>query len=273
MSLLSAVCVDDPGDHLEIRFARSLIDPHELTRQLVALHGARIVSQLAGYSDPKIAYRWSRPTGSVPGDEALRRLYAAHRIWLELRGGRSHDQAIAWLLAPHPQLAEQQPLQLMIQGQFSAVAAAVAAVPPLPLRRSGSHSSARVAVGPIAARWHEATLVPMRDVVTVITTRFGARAAAAIAGEPNPKVAYRWIRNEGKLPSGEAARRLYAMYRVILALDEFVPDPVARAWFLAANPSLSERSPLDAAREGSFQAIARAADQFLLALYRARSPR
>ncbi|GAA3875908.1 hypothetical protein GCM10022381_18240 [Leifsonia kafniensis] len=161
----------------------------------------------------------------------------------------------------------------MVEDRFSEVAAAVAIVPQLPLRRSGSHSSARVAVGPITARWHESSLVPIREVATALTNRFGARTTAAIAAEDNPKIAYRWVRNEGRPPSGEAARRLYAMYRVIGALEEFVTEPVARAWFLAANPSLSERSPLDAAREGHFQSIARAADQFLLALYRARSPR
>lgn len=263
----------------QVSLARSLLDPHDLTRRLVALHGARVVGRLAGYQDPKIAYRWLRPSGSVPSNEALRRLYAAHRIWSEVRGQRTHEQALAWFLAPHPLLNEQQPLQLMIDGGFSDVSAVTALPQHPPFHHPRIHSAASSSVkptssiGPITALWHEASLLPLREVAKAITSRFGARMAASIAGESNPKVAYRWARNEGKLPVGESARRLYAMCRVVISFDASVTEPIARAWFRAANPSLDELSPLDAAREGKFHAITHAADQFLLALNYARSVR
>jgi hypothetical protein len=252
----------------EISLAVSLVEPHELSRRLLALFGPRAVAGFAGRLDPKVAYRWSRPSGPVPAHEALRRLYASYRLWLQAGVGREHGRALAWFLAPHPLLGESQPTELMIDGRFEEVAAAIAAEPASPLRRTGGYSPGSSATVSITDSWHEASLEPLRTVVTAIADLFGARATSMISGESNPKIAYRWVRNEGTLPTGDSARRLYAMYRVLLAVGEFTPSPMMRAWFLAANPSLRERSPLEAACAGGFPAVGHAADQFLVALVR-----
>ncbi|MGM7697985.1 hypothetical protein [Microbacterium sp. A84] len=249
-----------------MRFARSLIDPRTVARQLVALFGARLVGQLAGYQDPRISYRWVRPTGTTPAAEALRRLYSAHRIWSEVRETRTQEQTSAWFLAPHPLLDDGQPLQFMLDNRFAQVSSAAAWSPRLAQRPDVASGRQPITT----ALWHEPSLVPILEVARVITDRFGALTAAIVAGEQNPKIAYRWVKNEGKLPTGEPARRLYSLYRTLIALHSFLPRATADVWFLAANPSLDERSPLEAARAGDLHDVADAANHLLTALHRAR---
>lgn len=257
-------------DLRQVWFIDSLIEPGQLARQLNAIFGAATTGKLAGYADPKIAYRWARANGPKPAREALRRLYAASRIWSEVRGERSHAQAAAWFVAPHPELDEQQPLDLMMQGRFAEVSEVSALNDASPATRL---KSATTDIAAVTALWHEASLRPLLDVVKTLAERFGAPSVSLLAGESNPKAAYRWLKNEGTLPSGEAAGSLYGIFRVVIALDDVLPASTARAWFLAANRALDERSPLEAASNGDIRDLLMAADRLLFALNQVRNNR
>lgn len=270
-----------PIDHLEVGadpFAElrrtmsidALIEPSALARQLNGVFGAPITGRLAGYQDPKIAYRWARTNGSVPAEPALRRLYAAARIWSEVTATRSHTQAIAWFVAPHPQLDERQPLEMMIQDRYADVADVAHHHDLAPAVRL---SAATTEISDVTALWHDASLAPLLYVVRALAERFGAPSVSLFAGCTNAKAAYRWVKNEGKLPAGEGARLLYGVYRVVVALEEALTPPIARAWFFAANRALDERSPLDAAREGNVQELIHAANRLLSALNPVRNSR
>lgn len=266
--LLSAT--DFSEELRQVVFLDTLSEPGELTRQLNAVFGAPATGKLAGYQDPKIAYRWARPDGPTPAREALRRLYAANRIWAEVTRGRSHGSATAWFVAPHPALNDQQPLELMMQGQFaevSAVTAFAGVSPAVQLKQSTAD------IAEVTTLWHEESLVPLLDVIRTLAERFGAPSVALLAGESNSKAAYRWVKNEGRLPSGDAARRIYGIYRAVIALDEVFPAPSVQAWFVAANQALGERSPLDVVRDGDAQSLIETADRLLLPLNQVRKTR
>lgn len=248
----------------------ALAEPRELARQLNAVFGAPITGTLAGYRDPKIAYRWARNDGPKPAREALRRLYASSRIWSEVTKDRSYPQATAWFQAPHPELQGQQPIALMMQGRFAEVSAVT------PRRHTSPAIQLKQATSDVVAMtelWHEASLLPLLEVIQILAERFGAPTVALLAGETNSKAAYRWVKNEGRLPSGDAAMRIYGVYRAVLALDEIFPAPSVRAWFLAANRTLGELSPVDVARNGDAQSFIEAADRLLFPLNEIRNNR
>jgi uncharacterized protein (DUF2384 family) len=254
----------------QITLIDTLSHPGELARQLNAVFGAPITGRLAGYRDPKIAYRWARPDGPVPAREALRRLYASSRIWSEVTSERSHGGAVAWFVAPHPALEGEQPLELMMQGRFaeaSAVTAYCHDSPAVQLKSSPAD------VLRVTGLWHEASLQPILSVIRTLAERFGAPTVALLAGESNSKAAYRWVKNEGRLPTGEAAQKIYGVYRAVIALDEIFPAPSVHAWFVAANRTLGERSPVDVARDGDAQSFIDAADRLLFPLNQVRKNR
>lgn len=248
----------------------ALAEPRELARQLNAVFGAPITGRLAGYQDPKIAYRWARNDGPKPAREALRRLYASSRIWSEVTKDRSYPQATAWFQAPHPELQGQQPIALMMQGRFAEVSAVAEYLHESPATKLKQATSDVVAVTEL---WHEASLAPLLEVVRILAERFGAPSVALLARETNSKAAYRWVKNEGRLPSGDAAIRIYGVYRAVVALDEIFPTPSVQAWFVAANRTLDELSPIDVARNGDAQSFIKAADRLLFPLNQVRKNR
>lgn len=261
----------DLNDELrQITLIDSLSQPGELARQLNAVFGAPTTGRLAGYRDPKIAYRWARPDGPVPAREALRRLYASSRIWSEVTSERTHGGAVAWFVAPHPALGGEQPLELMMQGRFAEVSAVTGYCHESPAVQL---KSAESDVIDVTGLWHEASLQPILTVVRTLAERFGAPTVALLAGENNSKAAYRWVKNEGRLPTGEAAQKVYGVYRAVIALDEIFPAPSVQAWFVAANRTLGERSPVDVARDGDARSFIDAADRLLFPLNQVRKNR
>lgn len=271
---ISAFATSDTGHNAELRLAALtesvLAEPRELTRQLNAVFSAPITSKLAGYQDPKIAYRWARTDGPKPAREALRRLHASNRIWSEVAAHRSYAQATAWFQAPHPALDGKQPVALMMQNRFAEVSAVSAFQNESPaslLKRS------KTDVDEVTALWHEASLAPLLDVIKFLAERFGAPSVVLLAREANTKAVYRWIRNEGRLPSGAAAMSLYGVYRAVIALDDIFPAASVQAWIVAANRSLGELSPLDVARNGDAQSFIDAADRLLFPINQVRNNR
>jgi hypothetical protein len=234
--------------------SRSLIDIDEVVRQLGGVFGPPSVAALAGQRDRKIAYRWARVDGPRPNLPAQQRLYAVYRLWLGLLDARDHTIASAWFFAADPLLGERSPLALLCEGQIAPVATAATTFA-ADRKRSGR-----------IADWHEASLIAPRSLVRDSMSFFGAATTAAFAGETDRKIAYRWVRPGGALPSAEAQRRLSAIHRVRLALTAVGSEPMARAWFVAANPLLGERMPLTAAKEGRLVELVAAADNLLVTL-------
>lgn len=221
-----------------------------------------MVGRLAGYSDPRIAYRWARPEGNTPAPEALRRLYATQRIWNDVRDTHSTQQTAAWFLAAHPLLQEAQPLQLMLDDRFVEVARVARVTSAVYRPRNGAES--QLATG----SWHSASLVPSHVAAQSVTRFLGAANTARVTGEHNLKVAYRWVKSSGTPPQGESARRLYLMHRVLVSLTACLPPESVRAWLVAANPALAERSPLEVATADGLHLVVAAADQLVGALTR-----
>src|SRR3954463_8717918 len=89
------------------------MDIHEIVSRLVSHLGATLVATLTGVSDRKLPYRWAKPDGPVPGDEAQQRLQAAHRIWLVLANGESEHVVRAWFIGANPILDEVPPIMAL----------------------------------------------------------------------------------------------------------------------------------------------------------------
>jgi hypothetical protein len=91
---------------------------HEVANQLVGHLGATLVATLAGVSDRKLPYRWAKPDGPMPGDEAQQRLQAAHRIWLVLANSESEHVVRAWFIGANPVLDEIPPVMALRAGEL-----------------------------------------------------------------------------------------------------------------------------------------------------------
>jgi hypothetical protein len=89
---------------------------HDIVRQLNGHLGATLVATLAGVNDRKLPYRWARPDGPMPGDEAQQRLQTAHRIWLALTKSDSDHVARAWFIGANPLLDEVAPVMALRSG-------------------------------------------------------------------------------------------------------------------------------------------------------------
>lgn len=240
--------------------SRSLIEIREVVRELTAVLGAPVISDLAGQKDKKIAYRWVHADGPLPRAEAQRRLYAFYRVWLRVGSQIGQSLAVAWFTAGHPTLGERSPLDAFKAGEVQAVSAAAdeLGVHPIDVKfRSGET--------PQSAHWHTATLLDARALARENTGFFGARLTSTIAGEVDRKAAYRWMRADGPLPSFEARRRLAVVHRVRCAISAMTSPALASHWFVAASPELNEQMPLQAAIDNDMEGLGRSADRFLQA--------
>jgi hypothetical protein len=91
---------------------------HDIVCQLNRHLGATLVATLAGVNDRKLPYRWARPDGPMPGDEAQQRLQIAHRIWLALTRNDSEHVARAWFIGANPLLDEVAPVMALRAGDI-----------------------------------------------------------------------------------------------------------------------------------------------------------
>lgn len=73
--------------------------------------GATLVSVLAGSKDPKISYKWAKPAGPHPRDEAKKRLQLALRAWRIVSTSEGADVARMWFLGANPWLGEVSPVE------------------------------------------------------------------------------------------------------------------------------------------------------------------
>ena len=78
--------------------------------------GATLVATLAGVNDRKLPYRWAKPDGPKPGEDAQRRLLAAYRIWLAMAKSESDHVVRAWFIGANPFLDEVPPVMALREG-------------------------------------------------------------------------------------------------------------------------------------------------------------
>ena len=107
----------------------------------------------------------------------------------------------------------------------------------------------------------------IREIVRQLNSALGATLVAALAGSRDPKISYKWARADGPEPKPEAQARLQLAHRAWTAVSGVEGEPVARLWFIGANPWLGEISPIEAiselrAREVMDAAVAMTEDRF-----------
>ena len=73
--------------------------------------GATLVASLVGSKDPKISYKWAKPAGPHPRDEAKKRLQLALRAWRIVSTSEGADVARMWFLGANPWLGETSPVE------------------------------------------------------------------------------------------------------------------------------------------------------------------
>jgi hypothetical protein len=99
----------------------------QLVLELNSHLGATLVATLSGVTDRKLPYRWAKPDGPRPGDEAHRRLQAAYRIWLAMATSESDHVVRAWFIGANPFLDEVPPVMALREGEIAAVVSAAEA--------------------------------------------------------------------------------------------------------------------------------------------------
>lgn len=96
-----------------------------------------------------------------------------------------------------------------------------------------------------------------------LVARLGMTATSYLAGARDSKQSSRWAKAGGPEPRQDALERLLMAHRVWSAISVAESDYVARNWFVANNPRLEERSPLDALRSGDLGLVLAACRAFL----------
>lgn len=104
----------------------------------------------------------------------------------------------------------------------------------------------------------QATRTDIREIARRLNASLGATLVAALAGSKDPKVSYKWARQDGPSPRPAAVRRLQFAYAQWLAIAEAEGEAVAQMWFLGSNPWLDQATPIDAIRAGRFKETAAA---------------
>lgn len=116
---------------------------------------------------------------------------------------------------------------------------------------------------PVAHMHLRSTLVEIHSAVREMNAILGASLVAAIAGTRNRTIAYRWANSDGPEPGNDTQTRLLCAYRICRALGAQLPVRTVRAWFLAPNPVLDERTPAEAIAASDVRAALAAATAFL----------
>ncbi|MDN3935672.1 hypothetical protein QWJ39_05030 [Arthrobacter sp. YD4] len=86
----------------------------------------------------------------------------------------------------------------------------------------------------------------IREVVRQLNTALGATLVAALSGGKDPRISYKWARENGPEPKPAAVQRLLLAHRAWVAVSTNEGEDVARLWFIGANPWLDEVSPIEA---------------------------
>ena len=86
----------------------------------------------------------------------------------------------------------------------------------------------------------------IREVVRQLNAALGATLVAALTGSKDPRISYKWARENGPEPKPAAVQRLLLAHRAWIAVSTNEGEHVARLWFIGANPWLGEISPIEA---------------------------
>lgn len=86
----------------------------------------------------------------------------------------------------------------------------------------------------------------IREVVRQLNSALGATLVAALTGSKDPRISYKWARENGPEPKPAAVQRLLLAHRAWIAVSTNEGEHVARLWFIGANPWLDEVSPIEA---------------------------
>ncbi len=97
--------------------------------------------------------------------------------------------------------------------------------------------------------YQETAHLDIHEVVRRLNAHLGATLVAALSGSKDRKLPYRWAKTDGPTPGPDFERRLRLAHRAWRQLADADNDNLARAWFIGANPFLSEDTPLTAIRE------------------------
>lgn len=95
----------------------------------------------------------------------------------------------------------------------------------------------------------ETARLGVREMVRQLNSALGATLVAALAGNRDRKISYRWAREDGPVPKDESVARLQLAHRAWSVLSAAEGEHVARMWFIGANPWLGEVSPVEAIRD------------------------
>jgi hypothetical protein len=119
--------------------------------------------------------------------------------------------------------------------------------------------SASAAVGT-----HSGTIrMSIHEVVRQLNAGLGPTLVAALTGSKDRKLPIRWAHSDGPEPGPDFRRRLLLAHRVWTLIAPEETEPVARAWFIGANPFLDEDTPLTAIREDRARPVVAAASAFV----------
>jgi hypothetical protein len=83
---------------------------------------------------------------------------------------------------------------------------------------------------------------------------------AYITGVKTTKSIRQWLTGKGIRPESEA--QLRAAFQIIEMLSPLESDQTIRTWFIAANPFIDDKTPMEALRVGEHGAVLAAATHF-----------
>ena len=103
-----------------------------------------------------------------------------------------------------------------------------------------------------------ATKLDIREITRRLNSALGSTLVAALTGNKDRKISYKWAQQDGPAPKPDAVRRLQFAYTQWTLLVEAEGEHVARMWFIGANPWLDHDTPIDAIRDNRFKETAAA---------------
>ncbi|GAB4078749.1 hypothetical protein GCM10028781_35180 [Nostocoides australiense] len=116
----------------------------------------------------------------------------------------------------------------------------------------------------LATRTHAATIrQDIHETCRQLVAGLGMTATSYLAGARDSKQSNKWAHAGGPEPRQDAQARLLTAHRVWAMISVAEADYVARNWFIANNPRLEERSPMEAIRSGDLEMVLAACRAFL----------
>jgi hypothetical protein len=102
------------------------------------------------------------------------------------------------------------------------------------------------------------TALSIREITRRLNAALGGTLVAALAGTKDTSAPRTWAKEGGPQPRPAAMKRLAFAYEQWQKIAAVEGEQVARLWFIGANPLLSNDTPANAIRDGSFDEVRRA---------------